>query len=103
MSVCLKDKVAIVTGASRGIGATVAKRLANLGATVIVNYNSNKEEADAVVKDITDNGAQAIAIQADISKLSDIAKLFEETILKYGQIDILINNAGLMINKKIWG
>lgn len=101
MSILLNSKVAIITGASRGIGATVAARLANLGAFVVINYNSNKEEADIVVKNIIVNGGKAIAIQADISKVLDIEKLFEETITKCGRVDILINNAGLMINKVI--
>lgn len=95
------NKVAIVTGASRGIGRTVAIQIAKLGITTIINYNTNKEEAQKVEKEINFNGGTALAIQADISKLEDLEKLFEQTIEAYGKVDILINNAGLMINNPI--
>jgi 3-oxoacyl-[acyl-carrier protein] reductase len=89
----LKNKVAIVTGASKGIGASVAKHFAKEGAKVVVNYASSKEGADRVVKEITDNGGRAIAIQADVSKEADVTRLFEETKKAFGTLDILVNNA----------
>lgn len=91
----LKNKVAIVTGASKGIGAAIAKHLADEGASVIVNYVSSKEGAEQVVKAITSNGGKAFAIQADISSQSDVKKLFEETKKTFGSLDILVNNAGI--------
>ncbi|MDB5016998.1 MAG: glucose 1-dehydrogenase [Mucilaginibacter sp.] len=89
----LKNKVAIVTGASKGIGAAIAKHFAAAGAKVVVNYASSKEGADTVVKKITDNGGMAIAVQADVSKEADVARLFEETEKAFGTLDILVNNA----------
>lgn len=91
----LKNKVAIVTGASKGIGASIATYFASEGAKVVVNYASNKEDAEKVVKSITSNGGNAIAIQGDVSKLSDVTKLFEETKKAFGALDILVNNAGI--------
>lgn len=95
MSLKLKDKVAIVTGASKGIGAGIAKAFANAGAKVVVNYSKSRESADKVVNEITQNGGTAIAVQADISKFADIKRLFEETKKAFGQLDILVNNAGV--------
>ena len=95
----LKNKIAIVTGSSRGLGKTVAKLLAKNGVTVIINYSSNKEQAEEVVSEITQSGGQAFAIKADISKPIEISKLFDQTIEKYGKIDIVVNNAGIMITK----
>jgi 3-oxoacyl-[acyl-carrier protein] reductase len=95
----LKNKIAIVTGSSRGLGKTVAKLLAKNGANVIINYSSNKEQAEEVVSEITQAGGQAFAIKADISKPIEISKLFDQTIEKYGKIDIVVNNAGIMITK----
>ena len=89
----LKDKVAVVTGASKGIGASIAKYFAAEGARVVVNYASSKEGADSVVKEITDNGGIAISVQADVSKEADVTRLFEETKKAFGTLDILINNA----------
>ena len=89
----LKNKVAVVTGASKGIGASIAKHFAAEGAKVVVNYASSKEGADKVVKSITDNGGTAIAVQADISKEADVTRLFEETGKAFGTLDILVNNA----------
>lgn len=97
----LSNKVAIVTGASKGIGRKVAEQLASLGISTVVNYHSNKQEAQDVVKGIVSKGGNALAIQADISKVSDIEKLFEQTIKNFGKVDILINNAGLMVNNPI--
>jgi 3-oxoacyl-[acyl-carrier protein] reductase len=89
----LKNKVAVITGASKGIGASIAKHFAAEGAKVIVNYVSSKEGADSVVKEITDNGGTAISIQADVSKEADVKRLFEETKRAFGTLDILVNNA----------
>jgi len=89
----LQNKVAIVTGASKGIGAAIAKHFAAEGARVVVNYASSKAGADKVVKEITDRGGVAIAVQADVSKEGDVARLFEETGKSFGRLDILVNNA----------
>lgn len=91
----LKDKVAIVTGSSKGIGAGIAKEFAIQGAKVVVNYSNSKESADKVVEEILQNGGSAIAVQADISKLADITILFGETKKAFGKLDILVNNAGV--------
>ncbi|SEW45851.1 3-oxoacyl-[acyl-carrier protein] reductase [Chitinophaga sp. YR573] len=93
----LKNKVAIVTGASKGIGASIAKYFAAEGAKVVVNYASSKEGADKVVKVITDNGGTAISVQGDVSKEADIIRLFEETKNAFGTLDILVNNAGIYL------
>lgn len=89
----LENKVAIVTGSSKGIGAAIARHFAAAGAKVVVNYASSKEAADKVVKDIIDNGGRAIAVQADVSKESDVIRLFNETEKEFGTLDILVNNA----------
>ncbi|CAM3930939.1 3-oxoacyl-[acyl-carrier protein] reductase [Pedobacter westerhofensis] len=89
----LKNKVAVVTGASKGIGASIAKHFAAEGAKVVVNYASSKEGADRVVKEITENGGIAIAVQADVSNEADVTRLFEETKKAFGTLDILVNNA----------
>lgn len=91
----LRDKVAIVTGASKGIGAAIAKYFAAEGAKVVVNYASAKEDAEKVVKAITDNGGTALLVQGDVSKREDIERLFEETKKAFGALDILVNNAGI--------
>lgn len=91
----LENKVAIVTGSSKGIGASIAKYFAAEGAKVVVNYASSKEDADKVVKAITDAGGSAVAVQADVSKEADLFRLFEETKAVYGTLDILVNNAGI--------
>jgi 3-oxoacyl-[acyl-carrier protein] reductase len=91
----LTGKVAVVTGASKGIGASIAEHLAGEGASVVVNYASSKSGADAVVKKIKDKGGKAIAVQGDVSKSKDIVKLFAETKQAYGKLDILVNNAGI--------
>lgn len=91
----LKNKVAVVTGASKGIGASIAKYFAAEGAKVVVNYASSKEDADKVVKAITDMGGTAISVQGDVSKEADIFRLFEETKDAFGTLDILVNNAGI--------
>ncbi|MBX7257700.1 MAG: glucose 1-dehydrogenase [Candidatus Hydrogenedentes bacterium] len=91
----LTGKVAVVTGASKGIGASIAEHLAAEGASVVVNYASSKSSADAVVKRITDKGGKAVAIQGDVSKQADITRLFAETKSAFGSVDILVNNAGV--------
>lgn len=91
----LENKVAVVTGASKGIGASIAKHLAAEGAAVVVNYASSKAGADKVVDEITLKGGRAIAVQGDVSKKADIDQLFAETKKAYGQVDILVNNAGV--------
>lgn len=91
----LEKKVAIVTGASKGIGASIAKHFAAEGAKVVVNYASSKEDADNVVKAITDMGGTAIAIQGDVAKEADVIRLFDETDSAFGALDILVNNAGV--------
>jgi 3-oxoacyl-[acyl-carrier protein] reductase len=91
----LAGKVAVVTGASKGIGASIAKQLAAEGASVVVNYASSKEGADKVVNEITGKGGKAIAVQGDVSKQADIDQLFAETKKAYKKVDILVNNAGI--------
>ncbi len=91
----LTGKVAVVTGASKGIGAAIAKQLAADGAQVVVNYSTSRESATKVVKAITEAGGDAIAVGASIPKEADIAALFAETRKAYGKLDILVNNAGV--------
>ncbi|HSE22524.1 MAG TPA: glucose 1-dehydrogenase [Pyrinomonadaceae bacterium] len=91
----LQGKVAVVTGASKGIGAGIAKALAAEGAAVVVNYSTSKEGADTVVRQITSEGGKAIAVQGDMSKATDVQRLFKETSSSYGSLDILVNNAGI--------
>ncbi len=91
----LAGKVAIVTGASKGIGADIAKGLAKEGASVVVNYASSKEGADKVVADITKSGGKAIAVQGDVAKEADVARIFAETKKTFGKLDVLVNNAGV--------
>jgi 3-oxoacyl-[acyl-carrier protein] reductase len=87
--------VAVVTGASKGIGAAIARQLAAEGAAVVVNYASSKEGADRVVAEITGNGGKAVAVGADVSKPADIRRLFAEAKKAFGRLDILVNNAGI--------
>jgi 3-oxoacyl-[acyl-carrier protein] reductase len=91
----LQGKVAVVTGASKGIGAEIARDLAAAGAKVVVNYASSREGADKVVADITAKGGKAIAVQGDVAKIADVERLFAETKKAYGHVDILVNNAGV--------
>jgi 3-oxoacyl-[acyl-carrier protein] reductase len=91
----LSGRVAVVTGASKGIGAAIAKHLAAEGAAVVVNYASSRAGADKVVGDITAAGGRAIAVQADVAKKADIDRLFAETRKAFGQLDVLVNNAGV--------
>jgi 3-oxoacyl-[acyl-carrier protein] reductase len=91
----LAGKVAVVTGASKGIGAAIARHLAAEGAAVVVNYASSKTGADRVVAEITGAGGKAVAVQGDVSKKTDIGRLFSETKKAFGHVDILVNNAGI--------
>src|SRR5256885_1635227 len=91
----LNGKVAVVTGASKGIGAAIAKQLATEGAKVVVNYSSSKKDADKVVDEIAKDGGKAIAVQANLSKQADIERLFAGTKKAFGRLDVLVNNAGI--------
>lgn len=95
----LKEKVILVTGASRGIGASIAHKLASAGAKVIVNYAGGKAAAEQTVNEIKQQGGDAIAIQADVSNTAAVKTMFDTAIDHYGRIDVLVNNAGIMINK----
>ena len=95
VSTKLKGKVGIVTGASKGIGAGIAKYLAAEGASIVVNYASSKEGAEQVVNEITREGGKAVAIQGDVAKGEDVERLFAETKKALGRLDILVNNAGV--------
>jgi 3-oxoacyl-[acyl-carrier protein] reductase len=95
MSRKLEGKVAVVTGASKGIGASIAKHLADEGAAVVVNYASSKQGADRVVAEITGKGGRAVAAQGDMSKPADIKRLFAEAKKSFGRFDVLVNNAGI--------
>src|ERR1700733_11370256 len=101
MSNKLTNKVAIVTGASKGIGASIALHLAAEGATVIVNYSSSKKEADHIVDEIVNKGGKAMAVHGNVAVPSDIQQLVSETVKAVGQIDILINNAGVYEFKSV--
>ncbi len=91
----LIGKVAVVTGASKGIGAAIAKELAAEGAAVVVNYASSQANAEEVVQAITKGGGRAIAVQADVARKADIVRLFQETKRAFGRLDVLVNNAGI--------
>src|SRR6476646_5651065 len=91
----LKNKVAVVTGASKGIGASIARNLGAAGASVVVNYSSSKDGADRVVAEITGQGGKAIAVQGDVSKAADVQRIFADTRKAFGHLDILVNNAGI--------
>ena len=91
----LAGKVAVVTGASKGIGAGIARGLGAAGAAVVVNYASSREGADRVVAEITKSGGKAVAVQADVSKAADVRRLFAETKKAFGSLDVLVNNAGV--------
>ena len=91
----LEGKVAVVTGASKGIGASIAKHLAAEGASVIVNYASSKKGADIVVEEITKAGGKAVAVGGNVARKAEIEQLFAQAVKAYGKVDILINNAGV--------
>ncbi len=95
MSQKLTGKVAVVTGASKGIGASIAEHLAGEGASVVVNYASSKEGADRVVAEVARKGGTAVAVQADVAKRAEIRRLFAEAKKAFGRLDILVNNAGI--------
>src|SRR5260370_11614146 len=91
----LKGKAAVVTGASKGIGAAIAKGLSAAGAAVVVNYSSSKEDADRVVADIKAKGGKAIAVKGDVAKAADVRGVCDETKKAFGTLDVLVNNAGV--------
>jgi 3-oxoacyl-[acyl-carrier protein] reductase len=99
----LQGKIAIVTGASSGIGAGIAKAMGAEGATVIVNYASSQSGADAVVASISAAGGSAVAIQADMSKAADVARMFDQVKADHGKVDVLVNNAGVAVFEMIGG
>lgn len=96
MNASLKGKVALVTGASRGIGRAIAERLGRDGVAVAVNYSVNSAEADKVAGAIEASGGKAFAIQADVGRVPEIVRMFDETLARFGKLDILVNNAGIM-------
>jgi 3-oxoacyl-[acyl-carrier protein] reductase len=97
----LAGKIALVTGASRGIGRAIAERLASDGAAVAINYGREAAEAKKVVDKITAGGGKAFAIQADVGQVAEIHRLFDTTIAHFGGLDIVVNNAGVMFNKPV--
>ena len=101
MSTLFANKVAIVTGASRGMGQAIAEALVANGANVVVNYARNKQFAEEIVNHIQQNGGQALAVQADVSQVADLEALFQATIEQFGRLDILVNNAGIMTTKPL--
>jgi 3-oxoacyl-[acyl-carrier protein] reductase len=101
MSNNLKGKVALVTGASRGIGRAIVERLTREGASVAVNFASQAAAAQKLVSEIAATGGKAFAIQADVGRVPEVVRLFDETISRFGKLDILVNNAGIMFNKPV--
>jgi 3-oxoacyl-[acyl-carrier protein] reductase len=101
MSETLKGKVALVTGASRGIGRAIAERLAKAGAAVVVNYTSNADQAEKTISHIKAAGGETMAVQANVAHVSEITRLFDESIKHFGKLDILVNNAGVMFMKPV--
>jgi 3-oxoacyl-[acyl-carrier protein] reductase len=91
----LSGRVAIITGASKGIGAAIAEKLAGDGAAVAVNFSNSAREAETVVANIQKRGARALAVRADVSKLADVKKLFKTTVREYGRVHVLVNNAAV--------
>ncbi len=98
----LKNKIALITGSSKGIGATIAKKFAEEGAAVIINYKNSEEKALRLTKSIKDKGLEAIAIKADVSEPEEIISMSDEIIIKFGRIDILVNNASLYPRNKFF-
>jgi 3-oxoacyl-[acyl-carrier protein] reductase len=101
MQQSLRNKTAIITGASRGIGKAIALKLSKIGASVVINYATNAQAADGVASTIINDGGQAVAIRGDVRRVDSIESLFETTIEKYGKIDIVVNNAGTILYKNI--
>ncbi len=97
----LQDKVAIITGSSRGIGAEIARTLADAGTKVVINYIARQQDAEAVCAAITAAGGEALAVRADVSNPAEVRRLFDVAIERYARVDILINNAGVLLYKKI--
>jgi 3-oxoacyl-[acyl-carrier protein] reductase len=97
----LKGKVALVTGSSRGIGRAIAERLSRDGASVVVNYAGRAEQARDVVAGIEQAGGKAVAVQADVSRVAEVVRLFDTTLEHFGRLDILVNNAGVIIYKRL--
>ena len=97
----LEGAVAVVTGASRGLGRAIAEELGSGGAKVVVNYSSSKKPAEELVEQITQNGAEAVAIQADVSDPEQAQRLVDEAVERFGRIDILVNNAGINIDRTL--
>ena len=102
MEVSLKNQVALITGSSSGIGAGIAKSMAESGATVVINYpsESSLDKATAILKDITDNGGMGMVCQGDVSKEDQVIAMFQQVIAKFGTVDILVNNAGIQKDSK---
>ena len=101
MNDSLKGKVALVTGASRGIGRAIAERLSRAGAAVVINYASKADEAKKLAAEIEAAGGQALAVQADVAKVADVVRLFDESLARFGRLDVLVNNAGIMFTKPV--
>jgi len=97
----LVGRVAIITGASRGIGRAIAKRFADEGAKVVINFNASSEEAEAIHKEIEKSGGESMVFKADVSNSADVARLVEVTVARIGRIDVLVNNAGIIVRKKL--
>ena len=97
----LTGKIALVTGSSRGIGRAIAERLCREGASVVINYVSNANSAEETAAEIKAAGGDAVALPADVARLEDIQRLFDQTIEHFGRLDILINNAGIRISKNV--
>jgi acetoacetyl-CoA reductase len=97
----LKEAVVVVTGASRGLGRAIAEEVARGGAKVVVNYSRSKEPAEELVNEISENGGEAIAVQADVSDAEQAQKLIDQAIEEYGRIDVLVNNAGINIDRTL--
>jgi 3-oxoacyl-[acyl-carrier protein] reductase len=101
MEISLKDKTVIVTGASRGIGREIALKLGELGAAVVVNYRNNAQRAEEVCSEIGNGGGQAVPVRADMRSIKQIEALFDSAIEKFGSLDIVVNNAGILLYKEI--